>query len=164
MKKFLTLALLLVLSLTLVGCAKDPLKNDDFKYYVILNGNGLNTEANQMEAVSYIDKRVRSIKKTVKSSQTLYLLEVEVTKGDTLQVARVAKDAEAGTFDFKAQDKLSGPVKNLTENNLTIPEYTEFDNGNGTWADAPTVEVTGTVYIVFSETSSNVKYLGVLTK
>ena len=164
MKKFLTLALLLVLSLTLVGCAKDPLKNDDYKYYVVLNGNGLNTEANQMEAVSYIDKRVRSIKKTVKSSQTLYLLEVEVTKGDTLQVARVAKDAEAGTFDFKAQDKLSGPVKNLTENNLTIPEYTEFDNGKGTWATLPTVEVSGTVYIVFSETSSNVKYLGVITK
>ena len=164
MKKFLTLALLLVLSLTLVGCAKDPLKNDDFNYYVILNGNGLNTEANQMEAVSYIDKRVKSIKKTVKSSQTLYLLEVEVTKGDTLQVARVTKTAEAGTFDFKAQDKLSGPVKNLTENNLTIPEYTEFDNGNGTWDSLPTVEVTGTVYIVFSETSSNVKYLGVITK
>ena len=117
-----------------------------------------------MEAASYIDKRVRSIKKTVKSSQTLYLLEVEVTKGDTLQVARVTKTAEAGTFDFKAQDKLSGPVKNLTENNLTIPEYTEFDNGNGTWDSLPTVEVTGTVYIVFSETSSNVKYLGVITK
>ena len=164
MKKFLTLALLLVLSLTLVGCAKDPLKNDDFNYYVILNGNGLGVEANKMEAVSYIDKRVRPFKKTVKSSQTLYLLEVEVTKGDTLQVARVTKSADEGTFDFKAQDKLSGPVKNLTVNNLTIPEYTEFDNGNGTWADAPTVEVTGTVYIVFSETSSNVKYLGVLTK
>ncbi len=164
MKKILTLALLLVLSLTLVGCAKDPLKNDDFKYYVILNGNGLNVEANKMEAVSYIDKRVKSIKKTVKNSSTLYLLEMEVTKGDTLQVGRVTVSAEEGSFDFKAQDKLSGPVKNLTTNNLTIPEYTEFDNGNGTWSTLPTVEVTGTVYIVFSETSSNVKYLGVLTK
>ena len=164
MKKFLTLALLLVLSLTLVGCAKDPLKNDDFKYDVILHGNGLNVDGNKMEAVSYIDKSVKSIKKTVKNSSTLYLLEMEVNKGDTLQVARVTVSQEEGSFDFKAQDKLSGPVKNLTTNNLTIPEYTEFDNGNGTWSTLPTVEVTGTVYIVFSETASNVKYLAVITK
>lgn len=164
MKKFLTLALLLLFSLTLVGCAKDPLKNDDFKYYVIINGNGLGVDANKMEAVSYIDKRVKSIKSTVKKSTTLYLLEVEVTKGDTIQVARVLSSANVDEYDFKAQDKLSGPVKNLTENNLTIPEYTEFDNGNGTWADMPKVEVTGTVYIVFSEAESNVKYLGVITK
>lgn len=164
MKKILTLALLLLFSLTLVGCAKDPLKNDDFKYYVIINGNGLGADANKMEAVSYIDKRVKSIKSTVKKSTTLYLLEVEVTKGDTIQVARVLSSANVDEYDFKAQDKLSGPVKNLTENNLTIPEYTEFDNGNGTWADMPKVEVTGTVYIVFSEAESNVKYLGVITK
>ena len=144
MKKLLTLALLLVLSLTLVGCAKDPLSSDSFDYYLIVNGEGLGT--NKMEAIPYIDKRVKSIKKEVKKSSNLYLFEVEIKEGDTISVSRCAKDTT--TVIFSAQDKLSGPVTNLTESTLKISEYSEFDNGNGTWTNPPTSKVSGTVYVV----------------
>ena len=164
MKKILTLALLLMFSLTIAGCAKDILKKDGYDYYVLLNGEGLKVESNKMEAISYIDKRVKPLRKEFKKSLALYVFEVEVTEGDKLSIARIATNVETSTPDYIAQDKQSGPIKNLTESTLLIPEYTEFDNGNGTWESECTIKTTGKVVIVFSEEANNVKCLGVITK
>ena len=164
MKKILTLALLLLFSLTIAGCAKDIIKKDGYDYYAIVNGTGLKVDSNKMEAISYIDKRVKPLRNKLKKSTALYILEVEVNEGDKISVARIQSSEDATEADFSAQDKKSGPVTNITESTLKIPEYTEFDNGSGTWANECEALVSGAVIIVFSEESNNVKYLGIIKK
>lgn len=148
MKKLLSVIMMVALSLVLVSCKAKPLDSATKSYYAVLNGQEV-SDSNKMEAISLNDKRVKSVRKNLKTATYLYVIEVEVKEGDTLQIVRTT--TEGSTVNFSAQDKLSGPVTNLTESTITVPEYTEFDNGNGTWNDLMKIKVTGKVLIVFAE-------------
>ncbi len=160
MKKLLSVIMMLALSLVLVSCKAKPLDSATKSYYAVLNGAEI-SDSNKMEATYINDKRVRSIRKYLKTATYLYVIEVEVKEGDTLEVVRTT--TEGGAVNFRAQDKLSGPVTNLTEANLNVPEYTEFNNGNGTWADLMKIKVTSKVLIVFAELTQGAKNIAVIT-
>ena len=162
MKKFISILFLVVLSFTLVSCGKGPLENPDKDYYLSLNDSELN-DANKMSAIHYSDKIVRKFKKTFKSASYLYVIEVELSSGDKLSVAKCAKNTT--TPDYNAQDKISGPVENLTSDFLKVPQYTEFDDGNGSWNDKIEVLSGGSYYFIFAETpSTGQKYIALIKK
>ena len=148
MKKLLSVIMMIALSLVLVSCKAKPLDSATKSYYAVLNGEAI-ADSNKMEASTLNDKRVRTVRKNLKTATYLYLIEVEVKEGDTLQIVRTT--TEGNTVNFSAQDKLSGPVTNLTEKTITVPAYGEFDNGEGTWNDLMKIKVTGKVVIVFAE-------------
>ncbi|MBO4666639.1 MAG: hypothetical protein J5666_00730 [Bacilli bacterium] len=148
MKKVLSVIMMIALSLVLVSCKAKPLDSATKSYYAVLNGEVI-SDSNKMEATTLNDKRVKTVRKNLKTATYLYLIEVEVKEGDTLQIVRTT--TEGGAVNFSAQDKLSGPVTNLTEKTISIPEYTEFNNGNGTWNDLMKIKVTGKVVIIFAE-------------
>ena len=160
MKKAITMILTLALVLVLVGCKKTVLSNENKDYYASINSQEL-TDSNKMNAIALEDKAIKSIKKALKGNVSyIYSITLEVKEGDRLSIKRCAKGET--TEEYAAQDKLSGPVTNLTEDVINVPEYTEFAGSNGSWNDEMSIKVSGTYLIVFAESSSGAKYIALI--
>ncbi len=161
MKKLLSLFVMLACVFVLTSCGKINTYTDK-EYYAVANLGASNASEVKMEAINSSDKRVKSIKSSIKSATFIYIAEINLSKDDTLSVKRVT--VSTSKTDFNAQDKLSGAVKNLSEDLLFVPEYTEFDNGNGTFEDLAKVLVSGSYYVVFAENTSNEKFIALISK
>jgi len=185
MKKLLIVALMLVASISLVGCySNETLVNAEKDFYVTGQfagwGDAVGNATYKMTPIAMNDERVKTVAKALKGATALYIIEVVInddatweastwkdnveTKYDGNHCVKVVRTAVGDDVaEWWAQSPESGKINNLTPETLYIGEFVETSTGNGAWNDNPVVFTNGTYYIVYAEIGT-ARYLGAIAK
>lgn len=184
MKKLLIVALMLLTSISMVGCVSDEvLANADKDYYVTGQfagwGDVTKVDTFKMTAIALSDERVKPFVKQLKGATALYIFEVSITEGATwstdvernslkqsfngnhaVKIVRTATDDEIVELWLPSPE---ASVTNLTPETYWVPEYVEASTGNGSWENNPVVYLNGTYYVIYAEVGT-AKYIAIVAK